>query len=82
MASGLNDLFLDPMVRHEAAEALGAIGDADDGNIVIKTLKEFLNDSAHEVSQTCELALQRINWKKNSNHELEIQSPYDSVGNI
>ncbi|CAK7346441.1 unnamed protein product [Dovyalis caffra] len=53
----LNDLSLHPIVRHEAAEALGAIG--LESNVPL--LKNSLtNDPAQEVRETCELALKRI----------------------
>ncbi|KHN02524.1 Deoxyhypusine hydroxylase [Glycine soja] len=57
LASVLNDLSLHHIVRHEAAEALGAIG--SDGNVPL--LKNSLDsDPAEEVRETCELALERI----------------------
>ena len=55
------------MVRHEAAEALGAIGDRRAKPV----LQEFLHDSLPEVSESCEVALdllalceskQNIDW--------------------
>lgn len=59
----LNDLSLNPIVRHEAAEALGAIG--LDGNVPL--LKNSLVlDPAQEVRETCELALKRIEGMRNS----------------
>jgi deoxyhypusine monooxygenase len=46
------------MVRHEAAEALGAIG-----NLKAKpVLEEFLEDLNPEVSESCEVALDLMNW--------------------
>ncbi|XP_044501501.1 deoxyhypusine hydroxylase [Mangifera indica] len=59
----LNDFSLHPIVRHEAAEALGAIG--LDSNIPM--LKNSLVlDPAEEVRETCELALKRIEELKTS----------------
>ncbi|KAL8092597.1 hypothetical protein AgCh_034745 [Apium graveolens] len=53
----LNDMSLHPITRHEAAEALGAIGLRSN----IPLLKNSLvNDPAQEVRETCELALSRI----------------------
>ncbi|KAH8509383.1 hypothetical protein H0E87_011225 [Populus deltoides] len=53
----LNDLSLHPIVRHEAAEALGAIGLES----IVPLLKNSLTgDPAQEVRETCELALKRI----------------------
>lgn len=40
-------------MRHECAEALGAIGTPD----CEKILKEFLKDSARVVRESCEIAL-------------------------
>nr|NVI76158.1 nero [Cucujiformia] len=66
----------EPMVRHEAAEALGAIG----SERAIDVLEKFKNDSAIEVAETCQLALERINWLKCSNGNVNIlNSPYNSV---
>lgn len=58
----LNDHSLHPIVRHEAAEALGAIGLETN----IPLLKNSLvSDPAQEVRETCELALSRIEELKN-----------------
>ncbi|XP_010524937.1 PREDICTED: deoxyhypusine hydroxylase [Tarenaya hassleriana] len=57
LVSVLNDMSLHPIVRHEAAEALGAIGLV--GNIDILK-KSLVLDPAQEVRETCELALKRI----------------------
>ncbi|KAJ7294494.1 hypothetical protein O6H91_04G146400 [Diphasiastrum complanatum] len=46
-----------PIVRHEAAEALGAIGKTECLDLLKKAL---VLDPALEVRETCELALQRI----------------------
>lgn len=43
-------------VRHEAGEALGAIGTPECFNL----LRDFSGDPCLEVAQTCQLALQRI----------------------
>jgi deoxyhypusine monooxygenase len=50
------------MVRHEAAEALGAIGNPD----AIGVLEAYLNDEHVEVSESCEVALDLLNWVSNS----------------
>ncbi|XP_004508589.1 deoxyhypusine hydroxylase [Cicer arietinum] len=63
LTSVLNDLSLHPIVRHEAAEALGAIGSESN----VSLLKHSLDsDPAQEVRETCELALQRILNLKNA----------------
>lgn len=58
------------MVRHEAAEALGAIG-GDEG--LIKFLEGFEKDTAEivEVRETCELAVEKIRF---DNAKLENKS--------
>jgi deoxyhypusine monooxygenase len=50
------------MCRHEAAEALGALGDEGSLNI----LKERRDDQTEEivVRETCEIAVDRIVWEK------------------
>ena len=55
----LSDITDDTMVRHECAEALGAIGD----ETVLPVLEKFLSDPAIEVSETCEIALDLVKWK-------------------
>lgn len=64
------------MVRHEAGEALGAIGDARATTV----LKEHLTDSAIEVAETCQLALERLNWLEEEDKESFVDNnPYSSV---
>uniref|UniRef100_A0A7N0UX85 Deoxyhypusine hydroxylase n=1 Tax=Kalanchoe fedtschenkoi TaxID=63787 RepID=A0A7N0UX85_KALFE len=75
LESVLNDLTLDPIVRHEAAEALGAIGLK--GNIVLLE-KSLASDPAPEVRETCELALKRIKETKNV-ADVDGPSPFLSV---
>eukprot|EP01038_Epipyxis_sp_PR26KG_P004233 gene4233-6010_t len=48
------------LVRHESAEALGAIGLLSSVSI----LKEFSTHEAPEISETCQIALDLINWKQ------------------
>tara|TARA_B100001079_G_scaffold74366_1_gene64002 strand:+ start:250 stop:720 length:471 start_codon:yes stop_codon:yes gene_type:complete len=50
------------MVRHEAAEALGAIGNPK----AIEVLKEYLDDEHIEVSESCEVALDLLDWVRKS----------------
>nr|MBE5726539.1 nero [Cucujiformia] len=67
----------EPMVRHEAAEALGAIA----SDIAILYLQKYKDDKVTEVAETCELALDRINWLKSIETESDTLSisPYNSV---
>jgi deoxyhypusine monooxygenase len=54
----LSDKNEDVMVRHEAAEALGAIGDMT----AIDTLRKFQNDSEIVVAESCEVAIDLLNY--------------------
>lgn len=65
----LADLDEDPMVRHEAAEALGAIG--HDSNIDI--LCEYRDRKGENVAvvETCEIALDRIKWENSEERKQE-----------
>lgn len=66
-------------MRHEAGEALGAIG----SEISLEPLRDHLNDECLEVAQTCQLALQRIEHfaatTKAAEANGEAPSPYLSV---
>ncbi|XP_064607452.1 deoxyhypusine hydroxylase-like [Liolophura sinensis] len=57
----LQDESQEAMVRHEAGEALGAIGSPES----LEILKQYSNDSVKEVAETCQLAVNRINWLLN-----------------
>ena len=46
------------MVRHEAAEAMGAIGDVRSRAV----LERFLDHPAPEISESCEVALDLLDW--------------------
>ncbi|CAI5758001.1 unnamed protein product [Candida verbasci] len=66
------------MVRHEAAEALGALGDKES----LKLLEDyFKNDPSIEIRQTCELAIERIKWEQSDLSKTEIleKSLYTSI---
>ncbi|XP_059197013.1 deoxyhypusine hydroxylase [Centropristis striata] len=54
----LKDTQQEPMVRHEAGEALGAIGDP----VVLELLEEYSRDPVIEVAETCQLAVRRLEW--------------------
>lgn len=65
------------MVRHEAAEALGALGDKESVVILEKFHKE---DPLVEIRETCELALERIKWlEEKSQKEVIKELIYSSV---
>nr|NVI76076.1 nero [Cucujiformia] len=65
LISVLEDRLQEPMVRHEAAEALGAIA----SERAVSHLQKYKNDEIIEVSETCELALDRMKWLKSSSGE-------------
>lgn len=76
----LKDSQQEPMVRHEAGEALGAIGDP----VVVDLLKEYSQDPVKEVAETCQLAVRRLEWLLGGGErQLEDGStdknPYNSV---
>jgi len=76
----LKDTQQEPMVRHEAGEALGAIGDP----VVLGLLKEYSQDPVIEVAETCQLAVRRLEWLQSGGEkQLEDGStdknPYCSV---
>jgi deoxyhypusine monooxygenase len=59
LESILRDETDDVIVRHECAEALGAIG--HEGSTEV--LKEFCSHPAREIYETCQIAIDLINWK-------------------
>ena len=54
----LEDKDEDLMVRHEAAEALGAIGD----RTALDVLERFVDDDEVVVAESCEVALDLLDW--------------------
>lgn len=68
-----------PMVRHESGEALGAIGEPDAN--IISLLEKYAKHHVRELSETCDLALDRLRWynKENENKSSESISPYNAV---
>lgn len=74
----LKDKKQEAMVRHEAGEALGAIGSPE----VLNVLRENASDPQIEVAETCQLALQRIEWlnEKSSQESKNLSTnPYKSI---
>ncbi|XP_052558204.1 deoxyhypusine hydroxylase [Tympanuchus pallidicinctus] len=74
LLSVLQDRRQEPMVRHEAGEALGAIGDPE----VLDILKHYSEDPVVEVAETCQLAVRRLEWLQEHGEEPG-SSPYHSV---
>lgn len=60
LTAALENKDFDPIVRHEAAEALAAIG-AEESTPV---LEKYCSDPHPEVSETCRIAVDRIEWRK------------------
>lgn len=52
------DNFQGEMVRHEAAEALGALSSLQS----LELLKKYLTDESRSVRETCEIAVAKIEW--------------------
>lgn len=71
----LCDTHQEPMVRHEAGEALGAIGDPE----VLEILKKYSTDPVVEVAETCQLAVCRLEWLQQHSGEPAAAGPYLSV---
>lgn len=65
----LSDLEEDPMCRHEAAEALGALGNTSS----LEILKQFRDreGEAVVVTETCEIAIDRIEWENSEARKQE-----------
>ncbi|EEQ40502.1 putative deoxyhypusine hydroxylase [Clavispora lusitaniae] len=78
LANVLEDKNQQIMVRHEAAEAMGAIGDSSSLNLLEKYFKE---DPDIEIRQTCELAIERIKWENSDSAGKEIleKSSFTSI---
>lgn len=74
----LEDHNQQPIVRHEAAEALGTIARSPVYDSIIPVLQKYTNDASGLVSDTCHIALEFIEWKQalTTNH-FEI-SPFNS----
>jgi len=75
----LADDKVEPIVRHEAGEALGAIGKEDS----LPVLRKHVSDPVEAVADTCKLAVARIEWLngtgfKEENEKLS-ENPYQSV---
>ena len=61
----LSDQNEDLMVRHEAAEALGAIGD----RTAMDTLASFVDDPEPVISESCEVAIDLLEWVQSKEFE-------------
>lgn len=76
LKSKLRDATEHAMVRHEAGEALGAIGLPQ----CLEVLRENRDDPVQEVAETCQLALERIEYfQQHPAESSNKDSPYLSV---
>jgi deoxyhypusine monooxygenase len=66
LTAALSDLSEESMVRHEAAEALGSLGDEEG---VEDTLKRFLNDKEQVVRESVVVALDMAEFEKGDETE-------------
>ena len=74
----LEDLNQQPIVRHEAGEALGTIARSPAMyNSVTSVLQKYTSDTSTLVSDTCRIALEFIEWKQATATNFEI-SPFNS----
>lgn len=73
----LEDKTQEAMVRHEAGEALGAIGSPE----VLDLLKQYAADPVVEVAETCQLAVERMRWLQSKQEQTDSlpRNPYSSV---
>ncbi|KIH94792.1 deoxyhypusine monooxygenase [Sporothrix brasiliensis 5110] len=71
----LADVNEDAMCRHEAAEALGALGNAAD----LELLRQYRDREGEEVvvRETCEIAIDRIEWANSTQRAQEHLRPSD-----
>ncbi|KAG5292162.1 deoxyhypusine hydroxylase [Histoplasma ohiense] len=69
----------DPMCRHEAAEALGALCDSDSLDI-LRNLRDDKNEP-DVVRETCDIAVERIEWEMSGRRKAENlkQSDFTSI---
>lgn len=61
----LEDKGEDLMVRHEAAEALGAIGNM----VAMATLEKYVDDEEAVIAESCEVAMDLLNWVSSKSME-------------
>jgi len=76
LKSTLADERRDPMVRHEAAEAMAAISDPS----VLPILEQYAQDKEVAVRETCEIAIAKIKWDHGPGAgQPRIKGSYESV---
>jgi len=75
LSAVLEDDNQETIVRHEAGEALGAIGCLD----VLPLLQKYSRHETTEIAETCQLAIERIEWLQQHNVENMNENPFKSV---
>jgi deoxyhypusine monooxygenase len=60
LSATLENPALNSMVRHEAGEALGALGDP----VCLPILERFKSDPISEIAETCQVSIDLIHWKQ------------------
>uniref|UniRef100_A0A5S6QQK4 Deoxyhypusine hydroxylase n=1 Tax=Trichuris muris TaxID=70415 RepID=A0A5S6QQK4_TRIMR len=77
LSSVLSDEKQAAIVRHEAAEAIGAIGDPKG----TKMLEPYLQSQIPELAETCQLAVRRIAWCNDVNEKEDclVQNQFGSI---
>eukprot|EP00461_Guttulinopsis_vulgaris_P000770 UN00770 len=74
----MKDTTYHPIVRHEAAEAIGALGKATPENIAL--LEEYSTCDTVEVAETCQIAVQRLKFlAANPEWDTTYKNDYHSV---
>jgi deoxyhypusine monooxygenase len=76
LTAALSDLSEESMVRHEAAEALGSLGDEEG---VEDTLKRFLNDKEQVVRESVVVALDMAEFEKGGETEYALMPEATTV---
>lgn len=75
LQSILQDVTEEPIVRHEAGEALAAIGLHN----LMSLLEKYSKDTIVEVAETCQLGVDRLKWLQASGDEELSVNPYNST---
>lgn len=69
---------LHPMVRHEAAEALGALGQEE----TLPVLEEYSTHKIPEVRDTCVIAVDLLKWKQQNKDNADANAFHPMYGSV